>query len=107
MIILIPLRIFRAIPGLVVAVFFLFVGIGTGHLATNLFVHPWHCQMVELVCVPAFACCTHFIWNVWRQNDSSNFVSQFTAVSPRILAVLGSVCLIGGLGMGGVVTWLS
>jgi hypothetical protein len=104
MLVVIPTRIF---PGLIASALFCFVGIGTGYVAAVPFMQPGHFKIAHLLFVPVFACCLHFIWKLWRANDSSNAASETTAVSPRILAALGSVCLLVGLCVGGLVAYIS
>jgi hypothetical protein len=104
MILIIPTRIF---PALIAGSVFCFVGIGTGYVATVPFMQPGHLKWVHLIFVPVFACCVHFIWKLWGANNSSSAAAQITAVSPRILAVLASACIIVGLCVGGLVAYIS
>lgn len=92
----------RTVSGIFAAALFLFVGLYAGCTVSNLFIrHEF--QMVEWLCLPGYVVCIHFIHSHWRDRNSLSAVSKVTSLSSRILAVIASVCLMAGFGVGVVV----
>ncbi len=97
MLVVIPTRI---IPGVILAALFCFVGIGTGFGAATAFVHSAHFRWPHLICMPLFALAVLYIRGAWRGESEAEAVGEAVALSPKIMAVMFSLCLLVGLGTG-------
>src|SRR3954467_12733406 len=102
MLIIIPVRI---IPAVFLSFVFIFVGMGTGGVASALLSDPSQMELQFFVCLPAFVLMLLYLRKVWRDRDDPDTLSHVTALSPAVLVVLLGFCLLVGVGTGAMLGW--
>jgi hypothetical protein len=86
----------RTIPGIAFGALFMFVGVGTGFIASAPFDHPKNFQPTHLVFAPAFALALWFLRRLWHSDKSAVVIEM----APRDLAVMLGIFLGLGFALG-------
>jgi hypothetical protein len=84
----------RTIPGLAFAALAMFIGVGTGFVASVPYVHPKSFQPIHLIFPFAFIFASWYVRHLWRTTNKSALVIE---MAPRDLAVMLGIFL--GIGV--------
>ena len=87
----------RTIPGLAFATFAMFIGVGTGFVASVPFFHPKNFQTYHLLFPFAFIAASWYVRRLWRTTDKSARVIE---MAPRDLAMMLGIFLAIGVIVG-------
>lgn len=103
--IVIPIRMF---PGVLLAALFIFIGVGTGTTLYTAAFNAHALHIPHLILLPVFVVAIFYLFQAWRgQTQVHDLVSEISAVSSRLLAVLFGACLIVGLACGALLGYVT
>src|ERR1035441_2640021 len=87
----------RGIPGFAVAALAIFIGVGTGFVASVPFVHPKNFKPIHLFYLPACSFAFWYVRYLWRKGENTNKSQEVMEMRPRDMATMLGVCLVIGI----------
>jgi hypothetical protein len=95
----------RLVPGAIMGAAFACVGLETG-LLNAVFLRGHAAIPTHWICGPLFALALFYVRHIWRDGAHTHPVRCITALSPRLQAVIFTLCLATGFTAGALISFL-
>jgi hypothetical protein len=73
---------------------------GSGIFLASPFLNPNHFKLTHIAFLPLLAVVLLVIRSLWRKTDNATSAAEMLRASPRLLAVLFTICLLVGFSVG-------